>query len=474
MNKLWIRNGKFVSDEYGRPLVCPICPCSTCEEKIEWLRHLATVYGGTFYGEGYIRTPDIEELVAPAVEVFQAAMIYAITVNEVTTRYIITVGCGEDCPLGKRILYTRESYIEKDGVCECPSLATFIENAEFAGYEVFGESILIRFVKGIVSYKKCAKCYYDVEASTWRYFDCASDCVFGAFEASVRQDFACDGCVDERELILAHQSAAGVVAYQYGSHTCYKWTIDDVVSRTVVMHGGNGNNGGGYVDYRWLVLLVDYGGKRWLVNYYVDDYYPKLRWDSTEVQNNTVLDGYANLLKYTRNDDGSDIGIPGDTYGTYLVQNYETEDFYTEEEAIAFSNTESAFETGAASVFNYFQLDLESIDKRTPVCDYDIIGNFVRHLDYGEKRWRASNKGKYGIIYSFRALETNRGFLLLDGTYITEIYQPTLSEVQTCADYSTWEYEHSHWDEGVTRELEHGIGAKDDPICEEIDPEEFE
>jgi hypothetical protein len=236
MNKLWIRNGKFVSDEYGRPLICPICPCSTCEEKIEWLRHLATVYGGTFYGEGYIRTPDIEELVAPAVEVLQAAMIYTVTVNEITTRYIITVGCGDDCPLGKRILYTRESYIEKEGVCECPSLATFIENAEFGGHTVYGESLLVDIsFNGQFSYSvtKAKHCYVDNDGY-WNCFSCTSCSTIKLNQNYKRIDYTCERCIDYRQIIIDNMELLGCIEYQFGSHSCVSYTNNGSTKRVRV------------------------------------------------------------------------------------------------------------------------------------------------------------------------------------------------------------------------------------------------
>ena len=454
-----------------------------------------TQVGGTEYGEGFMYSPPKDEGGLATKTAHGGAVIF--TFGE--QNYIFLRSCDkEDClSFNIREMTEGEYYREMSGVCDCPEIIDFALTAEENGYTIFGPSLLYSIsatYNGQVSfsYRKVAACYFDAEVEVyneatnemetggWRYANCGY-CTFGIERGDKqRMDFSCDGCVDIRKIPFP-----GLVAEQYGSHTCYKGTFNGVQQRKLLYSGTptDVNNGGGYVDFRTRVALYDIDGKRYLVSQWITGNELKpLRTESFEVPIDTVFDGYAELLKYQRGSDGvigyhSDMpiyGIPGDTYGTYLVQNYETKDFYTEEEAIAFSNTESAFETSAASVFNYFQIDLESIDKRTPVCDYDIIGNFVRHLDYGGKRWRASNKGKYGIIYSFRALETNRGFLLLDGTYITEIYQPTLSEVQTCADYSTWKYGHSRWSGGYDRVVDRAGAGEEDPICQEIDPEEFE
>ena len=506
MNKLWIRNGKFVSDEYGRPIICPICPCSTCEEKIAWLQHLATVYSGTFYGEGYIRTPDIEELVAPVVEVFQAAMIYAVTVNGVTTRYIITVGCGEDCPLGKRILYTRESYIEKDGVCECPSLATFIENAEFAGYEVFGESVLIAREpnRGNWGFTKIRACYFDANKNDWIGYECLScgaidfsgSVLYGPGHNAFRFDHACDDCFDIRSFILGNPEQFGLIESQYGSHTCY----ESNGIRHVFSLKGLGEvktediNIVSYVDYRVLIALFEQSGQRFLFGFipgplfgsqpgpWVPYYRGGRRID---VSSDTVLSGYAKLLTFWKDDkDGLFDNDPCIAGNTLLVSTYFQpieQKFLTEEEAIGWSNQLMPIEDHYTAMFSNlhrsgWETGAETLDRREQDCDAKEIKYHQPYYDPRYNRWIASKAGYSYMSYCLRFLRTNRGILMLDGSMLESITTPPKEYFVSCTDNGIFNIDDQWVTMPNTKYGKDGIYDDyhpEDFTCPEVDPEEF-
>ena len=508
MNKLWIRNGKFVSDEYGRPLVCPICPCVTCEEKIEWLRHLATVYGGTFYGEGYIRTPDIEELFAPAVEVFQAAMIYAVTVNEVTTLYIITVGCGDDCPLGKRVLRDRESYIEKDGVCECPSLATFIENAQFAGYEVFGESVLIAREPNPYNwgFYKVRACYFDTNKNDWIGYDCFSCRAidfsgivwYGPGHNALRFDHACDDCFDIRSFILGNPEQFGLIEYQYGSHTCY----ESNGIRHVFSISGLGEvktediNIVSYVDYRVLIALFEQNGQRFLFGFQPGpwDVQP-LPWGvpyyrggrRVDVPSDTVLSGYAKLLRYWKYSEvggyDNDPCIAGNTLLVMTYAPYELTEkkFLTEEEAIDWSNQLIPIEDHYTAIFSNMHTSgwwygSETLDRREQDCDAKEIEYHQPYYDPRYNRWIAYKARYRYVSYCLRFLRTNRGIMMLDGSMLESITTPPKEYFVSCTNNGISDID--EW--GTTLNTKYGKDGRwddyhpEDYTCPEIDPEEFE
>jgi hypothetical protein len=391
-----------------------------------------------------------------------------------------------------------EYYREMPGVCDCPEIIDFVLTAEENGYTIFGPSLLYSIsttYNGQVSfsYMKVAACYFDTEVEVynwatdemetggWRYANCGY-CTFGIiYEDMQRMDFPCDGCVDVRKIPFD-----GLVAEQYGSHTCYKGTFNGVQRRFLLYSGTptDVNNGGGYVDFRTRVALYDIDGKRYLVSQWITgDEFSPLRTESFEVPIDTVLDGYAELLKFQRGSDGvigyhSDMpiyGIPGDTYSARLEQEAYVRSFYTEAEAVAYSLSHSTSTTFSLAMLNYYQVDLENTDKRTADCaDITDKPGGVYYESGAEKPWSAFPIRKVGIIFSLRMLETNKGFLMLDGTFLKRVYIPTLSEVQACAQVVWWQWEHSRWSGGYDRVVDRAGAGEEDPICQEIDPEEFE
>lgn len=500
MSRLWIRNGKFVSDEYGRPIVCPICPCVTCEEKIAWLQHLATVYGGTFYGEGYIRTPDVDGLVAPETQVFQAAVVYTITVNDIPTQYVITVGCGVDCPLGKRVLLPRESYVEKDGVCKCPSLATFIENAEFGGHEVFGESVLIAREpnRGNWGFYKVRACYFDTNKNDWIGYECLScgaidfsrNVLYGPGHNALRFDGACDDCLDIRSIILGNPEQFGLIEYQYGSHTCYE---SNGIRHVFSLKGFNEVRGEdinlvSYVDYRVLIALFEQNGQRFLFGFqpgpWVISYYRGGR--RVDVSSDTVLSGYAKLLRYWKHDkDGlfdNDPCIAGNTLLVMVVAVEGEQKFLTEEDAIDWSNQLIPIEDHYTSMYSNMHTsgwwhDSETLDRREQDCDAKEIKYYQPYYDPRYNRWMARRAGYRYASYCLRFLRTNRGIMMLDGSMLESITTPPKEYFVSCTNNGIGDID-GQW---VTLlNTKYGKDGRfddyhpEDFTCPEIDPEEFE
>lgn len=463
-------------------------PCVTCEEKIAWLQHLATVYGGTFYEEGYIRIPDIEELVAPVVEVFQAAMIYTVTANEVTTRYIITVGCGDDCPLGKRVLRDRESYIEKDGVCECPSLATFIENAEFGGYEVFGESLLVNisFNVGLTySATKAKHCYIDNDGY-WNCFSCTSCSTIKLNQNYKRIDYACERCIDYRQIIIDNMELLGCIEYQFGSHSCVSYTNNGNTKRIQVGIRSYGI----IIDYRSFSCILARNGLRYVLSIAPTDEYdkkPDMNW--LQVGNDASFSGYANLFSETRNDlgeideNGNHVGIYGTALSVRVSQIAQYVLDATYEEALAVYNSMSSlgFDTaraisttyrGGLSDEEWSLYNPENVFIENPTCDFlGIADGYL--LPWSDGTYSAASKHKMGLCFSLRYIATNIGFLMPDGTYRSQIIHPFLEDVKACADEIRWEEAYSdQWVEGRVNVIESTHAT--DHTCEEIPPEEFE
>jgi hypothetical protein len=477
MNKLWIRNGKFVSDEYGRPLVCPVCPCSTCEEKIAWLQHLATVYSGTFYGEGYIRTPDIEELVAPAVEVFQAATIYTVTVNEITTRYIVTVGCGDDCPLGKRVLRDRESYIEKDGVCGCPALASFIENAEFEGHEVFGESILLFQIMSEYKDVRVLACYDDGE--NWLYIDC--QCKTGTTSnVGRRYDLECAACFD---YLAFEEAREGFIAKQRGSHSLYTGTFDGVVQTRIARLDGFYSDyylsGGGSIDYRTYVYLLDGAdGNRYLRLWDWD--YNARRWVSSSVlvPSDATLSGYAPLFTYSEPPFNTIFGAAFTVAIPEMPIDFNSWGSYDSEQLAAARAATTIPRFGIASCNCEGHTSGRHVGHpyaETPSCDNTEYISGEYRYNSERNKWEAHPGWYQGTVYHLRRIPTNIGFLAPDGTYSEEITLPTLNDlaVSPCSTDAYFPNIYEDWPEGRLIET-HSSGKEDPAPCPEIDPEEFE
>lgn len=456
----------------------------------------ATRFGGTAYGEGAIVTPGATPEEPLSTEPHGGAVVFSADGKE----YIATRSCDpEDCTtFGIRELITGEYYREMFGVCDCPEIIDFVLTAEENGYTVFGPSLLhsVSTYRGEVSfsYRKVSSCYFDAEVEVyngatnemetggWRYANCGY-CTFGIESRDKqRMDFPCDGCVDIRKIPFA-----GLVAEQYGSHACYKGTFNGVQQRRLLYSGTptDVNNGGGYVDFRTKVALYDIDGKRYLVSQWITgNELDPIRTESFEVPIDTVFDGYAELLKYQRGSDGvigyhSNMpiyGIPGDTFGARFEQEAYTRSFLTEAEAIAYSLSHSTSETYSLALFNYYQMNLENMDKRTADCAdiTDKPGGVYYESGY-EKPWSAFPIKKVGTIISLRMLETNKGFLMLDGSFLESVYIPTLSEVQACAQIVRWEWDHGHWGGGYYRIVDRAGAGEEDPICpNQIDPEEFE
>lgn len=455
-----------------------------------------TQVGGTEYGEGFMYSPPKDESGLATKTTHGGAVVF--TFGE--QNYIFLRSCDkEDCSsFNIREMAEGEYYREMFGVCDCPEIIDFVLTAEENGYTVFGPSLLcyVSTYRGEVSfsYRKVSSCYFDPSftftpdygettvTGAWRYANCGG-CSFGYLPPEyLRQDFPCDGCVDIRKIPFA-----GLVAEQNGSHTCYKGTFNGVQQRRLLYSGtpSDVNNGGGYVDFRTRVALYDIDGKRYLVSQWITgNELEPLRTESFEVPIDTVFDGYAELLKYQRGSDGvigyhSNMpiyGIPGDTYGAKFEQEAYERSFYTEAEAIAYSLSHSTSTTYSLALFNYYQMNLENMDKRTADCAdiTDKPGGVYYESGY-EKPWSAFPIKKVGTIISLRMLETNKGFLMLDGSFLESVYIPTLSEVQACAQIVRWEWDHGHWGGGYYRIVDRAGAGEEDPICpNQIDPDEFE
>jgi hypothetical protein len=464
-------------------------------------------YGVESFGEGFY-----VENIDPAPSGTPHSGAHIVTTEE--NRYIALRHC--DIPEGECVSWFFELmpegayYREMAGVCECPPIIDFALGAEANGYEVFGESILIASnTHDGISHIRASACYFDPDLTPmgggkggWRYMgcDCSTSTTGNAF---VRFDFGCDECFDPRDWM---SKLPGFVGESMGSHTCYKWTNAVGMEVRIAAHTGittGINNGGGEVDFRVHVSIIENpaGGRTLVMLWPRND--GTIRAETKGVASDAVIDGHAKLLRYWRSYDGvsapdgigdgstvggkayNDVGIPGDTYVAIIGISYYG-GIITDNYAEALAESEKIYGMGAHAVScarNYYQMEHELRDKRTPSCDdFTLQPGSIYGPDHSGF-YNAMGGWYKGVVYCLRCLRTNKGFLMLDGTFVNSITLPTLGDLGLCGAEADWMYGHSRWErqEGATI----SIPAEDavDPICpqdnnednnEEIDPEEFE